>query len=356
MTFTVTALEVFVEFRWLSADYWDLSIPVYLYLAVVAGGAYLTGASAWFLRRWRGSDSNGLETEILRWGFLVSVLSAGGAGLAVLSHLAVYYRAILFPVYLTNYDSWITIGTWILVMLSVLAIVCLVLQLFGEAAAEGDGASRWPRWFVAKLGLLDVVDRFVDRIRPPTAGLALLHVVGSLFALATIYTGFELAIVETVPLWNQPVLVPLLFLTSGVAAGIGSTLAVTMVFEREITPMFGGYAAVGGVLSGVSLLIAGYGWTQLAANNTPAAAASYSSLTDGLLAFGVWVVALGFALALLAGVFLGLAAATGRLTASVERIGGPVLIGSFGLLFVSSLLLRVLLLLAAEQDPVVVVV
>ncbi len=355
MSIAHVVLETFVGFRWLPADYWDLSIPVYLYLAVLAGGAYLTGASACFIRAWRDAGSCSLESEIARWGFLISVFSAAGAGLSVMSHLAVVYRALLFPVYLTNFSSWITIGTWILVILSVLATACLVLQLFGESAVNDDGASLWPRIVVAKLGVLDTIDRLVDRVRPPMAGFAGLHVVGSLFALATIYTGFELAIVETVPLWHQPLVVPTLFLTSGVAAGIGLTLAVTMLFEREIGPVFGGYAIAAGVLSGVSLLIAGHGWSRLAASDVPAASASHGAMTDGVLAVGVLIVALGLAVALLAGVAFGLAATTGRLPEPVERVGGPILIGSFGLLTVSGLVMRILVLLAAEQHPVVVV-
>ena len=360
-TIAITANELsqvasllFTEFRWLSADYWDLSIPVYLYFAAVAGGAYLAGASACFIRSWRSSGACCLESEMARWGFMVAVGSAAVAGLAVLSHLAVIYRAILFPVYLTNFGSWITIGTWILVILAILATVCLLLQLFGEDAAADSGASLWPRVIAAKLGILDWVDRAVDRVRPPMTGFAALHVVGSLFALATIYTGFELAIVETVPLWHQPVLLPLLFLTSGVAAGVGLTLALTMLFEREIGPVFGGYAVLVGFLSGTSLLLAGYGWQQLATSDAPAAAASYAHLTSGGLYIGVLLVALGFLAATVAGLVLGVAALTDQLSNSVERLGGPALIGSFGLLVIGGLILRVLLLLAAEQNPVVV--
>ena len=355
MTIELTALPLFTEFHWLPADYWDLSIPVYLFFAAVAGGAYLAGASACLVRSRGDSGPCCLESEIARWGFMVATGSAAVAGLAVLSHLAVVYRAVLFPVYLTNFGSWITIGTWILVLLAIFAVVCLLLQLFGERAASESGVSLWPRVVVAKLGVLAFVDRLVDRVRPPMTVFAGLHVVGSLLALATIYTGFELAIVETVPLWNQPVVLPLAFLASGVAAGVGLTLAITMLFEREIGRVFGGYALAVGVLSGVSLALVAYGWNTIATSDAPAAAASHSSLTEGTLYLGVWLVALGFVVALLAGVVLGWAALTDRLSPRLERIGGPVLIGSFGLLFVGALLFRILLLLAAEQDPVVVV-
>ena len=348
-------IAAFVEFNWLPADYWDLSIPVYLYFAAVAGGAYLTGASACFLRARRDSGPCCLESEIARWGFMTAVASAAIAGLAVLSHLAVVYRALLFPVYLTNFSSWITIGTWILVLLAIFAVVCLILQLFGENPAADEGASLWPRVIVAKLGILEFVDSLVDRVRPPMKAFAALHIVGSLFALATIYTGFELAIVETVPLWNMPVVLPLAFLASGVAAGIGATLALTMFFEREIGPIFGGYAVVVGILSGISLAITAYGWQEIATSDAPAAAASHSNLTEGTLYLGVWIVVIGFVLALLAGLIIGLAALFDRLPERAERVGGPVLIGSFGLLFVGALVLRILLLLAAEQHPVVVV-
>lgn len=350
----LSLFTLFAEFHWLPADYWDLSIPVYLYLAVVAGGAYLTGASACYIRAHRDAGSCCLENEIARWGFMVSVAAAGGAGLAVLSHLAVVYRAILFPIYLTNFGSWITIGTWILVGLSVFAVVCLALQLFGQTAAADDGASLFPRAIVARLGVLEQLDTLVDRVRPPMSVFAGLHVIGSLLALATIYTGFELAIVDTVPLWNEPVLLPVLFLTSGVAAGIGLTLGLTMLFEREIGPVYGGYGAIVGVLSGISLVLVGYSWQALATSDSPAAAASYLHLTSGSLLLGSILVIAGFLVPLVAGLAIGIGALTGRLPEQVERVGGPVLIGSFGLLVVGGLVLRIVLLLAAEQAPVVV--
>lgn len=347
---------LFAEFHWLPAGYWDLSIPVYLYFAAVAGGAYLAGASACFLRSLRSSGQCCLENEIARWGFMVAVASAGIAGLAVLSHLAVVYRALLFPIYLTNFSSWITIGTWILVLLAVFSAICLLLQLFGEGATDETGTSLWPRRLVEKVGILDTVDRTVDRVRPPMVGFATLHAVGSLFALATIYTGFELAIVETVPLWNQLVLLPLVFLTTGVAAGIGLTLALTMLFERQIGPVFGGYATVVGLLSGVSLLLIGYGWQQLAASEAPAAAASYANLNSGLLTIGVLLVGVTLFVATTAGLVIGAAALTDRLSEQLKRAGGPALIASFLLMAVGGLVLRILFLLAAEQNPVVVTI
>ncbi len=340
--------------RWLPADYWDLSIPVYLFFAAVAGGAYITGASACYIRARRESGPCCLESEIARWGFMTAVASAAIAGLAVLSHLAVISRAVLFPIYLTNFSSWITIGTWILVLLAVFSVICLLLQLFGEQAAEESGASLWPRVIFAKLGLLELADRLVDAVRPPMAVFAALHVVGSILALATIYTGFELAIVETVPLWNMSVVLPMAFLTSGIAAGVGVTLAITMLFEREIGPVFGGYAVVVSIFSALSLVFIAYGWQEIATSDAPAAAASHAELTSGALYVGVWLVALGFLLSVVAGLAIGIAALTDRLSDRAERLGGPALIGSFGLLFVSALILRVLLLLAAEQNPVVV--
>lgn len=352
--FSQVATLLFTEFRWLSADYWDLSIPVYLYFAAVAGGAYLAGASACFVRSRQSAESGGIAGEIARWGFMVAVGSAAIAGLAVLSHLAVVYRAILFPVYLTNFNSWITIGTWILVILAVLSVISLLFQLFGERASRDSSASGWPRVIVAKIGVLDWIDRTVDRVRPPAVASAVLYGIGSLFALATMYTGFELAIVETVPMWNQMVLIPLLFLTSGIAAGVGLTIALTMLFEREIGPVFGGYAVIVGIFSGASLVLAGYGWQQLATSDAPAAAASYAQLSTGGLYLGVLLVALGFLAATVAGLIFGVAALTDQLSDSIERLGGPALIGSFGLLVIGGLVLRMLLLLAAEQNPVVV--
>ena len=352
---SVVLAQGFVEQLWLPADYWDLSIPVYLFLAVVAGGGYLTGATACLIRHLRESGPRCLENDIARWGFLVAVLGAAGAGLAVLSHLAVIYRAVLFPIYLTNFSSWITIGTWILVALAVFAVICLVLQLFGEGPAAEEGASLFPRAIVAKLGLLETADRLVDRFRPQMALFAAIHVVGSLFAVATIYTGFELAIVETVPLWNMPVVVPLAFLFSGLAAGVGLTVALTVLFEREVGPVVGGYTLATGVLSGLSLAVVWYGWTAMTTSDAPAAAASQVALTETNLVVGTWLVVIGLAVALVVGLIVGGATLIGRRPPVFDRIAVPVLVGSFGLLVLGSLALRIVMLLAAQQDPVVVI-
>jgi len=344
-----------VDHYWLSADYWDLSIPLYLFLAVVAGGGVLTGATAPVLARLLGSADGRLEGELARWGFLVGVVSAAGAGLAVLSHLAVILRAVLFPIYLTNFESWITIGTWILVGLSVIATICLVFRLFGAKAAAAEGASLFPRAIVGKLGLLELADRLVDRFRPPAVVMGGLYAAGSLLAIATIYTGFELSIVETVPLWNMPVAVPLAFLFSGLAAGIGLTVGLTLVFERRLEPIIGAYAAMVGLLSGLGLAAVWYGWSVLTASDAPAAAASQVALTNGTLAAGSWLVVFGLAVASVVGLLVGALALTGRSGDGTDRLAGPALIGSFGLLLLGSLALRIILLLAAEQNPVVVV-
>lgn len=348
-----TLTGILDQLHWLEADLWGLSIPVYLYLAALAGGAYLTGASASLLRS-RDVDPDPVYGEIARWGFIVAVGAAAGAGVAVLSHLAAIHRAILFPVYLTNFGSWITIGTWILVLLATFAVLSLLLVQFGKRAAADGGASQFPRWIAAKLGVTGPLDGFVDRVRSSTAVFVSIHLLGSVFGLATFYTGFELAVVETVPLWNQPTVLPVLFLTSGVAAGMGLTLALTMSVERALPRVFGGYSLVVALLSGISLVLLWYGWTAVESSHAPAAEASAAHLAGGL-STGTWLVVLGFLVPLVTGLVFGTAAAMDRLSRSIERAGGPVLIASFVLLAVGALSLRILLLLAAEKNPMVVV-
>ncbi|WP_254769202.1 NrfD/PsrC family molybdoenzyme membrane anchor subunit [Salinilacihabitans rarus] len=355
---SVTLQPLFVEYHWLPADYWDLSIAVYLFLAVVAGGGYLAGASA-SLWRTVASDASAAadrrRAEIARWGFLVAVVGAAGAGLAVLSHLAAISRALLFPIYLTNAGSWITIGTWILVALSAVAVLSLVLELFGEEAATAEGAGLFPRAVAAAIGLCDPLDRLVDRLDPSPATTAAVSLLGSLLAVGTLYTGFELAVVETVPLWNRPTLLPPAFLASGVAAGTGLALALALLFERRLDRVAGAYAVAVATLSGASLGIVWGGWTDLAASDAPAAEASHAALAGGTLEPAVWLVVAGFVVPLVVGLAVGLGALSERLSPGFERVGGPALIGSVALLFAGGLALRVVLLLAAAQDPVVVV-
>ncbi|AFZ71804.1 hypothetical protein [Natronobacterium gregoryi] len=353
-TIAVVLAQGFAEPYWLPSDYWsELSLPVYLFLAVVAGGGFLTGVTASLLDS--RTDAGGLEGELSRWGFWVAVAGGAGSGLAVLSHQAILLRGLLFPIYMQNFESWMTIGTWILVSLVVVSVVALVFALFGDEASALEGASLFPRAIVAKLGLLETVDRLVDRVRPPKNGLVALYAVGSVLALATVYTGFELAVVETVPLWNMPVVVPAAFLLTGLASGVGLAVAVTALFARDVDTVIGGYAVATGLLSALGLAFVWYGWTEIATSDAPAAAVTYVALSEGSLAIGSWLVVLGLAVGLLAGLGVGGATLVDRRLPLLERAAVPALVGSFGLLVIGSLAFRIVMLYGAQEHPVVVV-
>ncbi|MFC7045564.1 dehydrogenase [Halobacteriaceae archaeon GCM10025711] len=282
---------------------------------------------------------------------LVAVAASAVAGVAILSHLADPLRALVFPFTLTNLGSWITRGTWILVALAVFATVQALWLLFGTEGARDSTPSRFPRRIAGAFGLLGFLDGLADRLRPGPAGRRVVALLGLVPALATVYTGFELATVWTVPLWDQPVLLPLSFLGSGLAAGVAVAVGLTAVFEGADSRTVAQYSGVVAVLLVGTLATLGVYWTRLGASDSLATVASVAGLQAGNLGLAVWTVALGLALPAVA--LLGFAALRlAGVPVLQRRAGTTVLVGSTLLVVVASFTLRVVVLYGAVKIPI----
>lgn len=334
---------------WLEHVHWGLTTAVYLFFAALGGGAYLAGLTAY------GLDEGGDRTtmEFARWAFLVALVAVAVAGVAILSHLADPLAGVLFPVTLTNFESWITRGTWILVSLGLVSALHVLWFHFGSLGTTGVGASGFVRSLAGVLRLRDPLDRLANVTLPAGGRYWVVAVLGVLPAVGTVYTGFELAAVESVPLWNNPTMLPGVFLASGIAAGVAAALALTVAFEgtdSRLVAVFGGVVTVAALATAV--LLWGF-WSSV--GGSPAGTSSTTMLTAGPLQTAFTVVVVGIGVSLVAVPVLawaGYARGDSRLSRLVVR---PGLVASLSLVVVASFLLRYAVLLAAVKEPLVVV-
>jgi formate-dependent nitrite reductase membrane component NrfD len=159
----------------------DLFIPTYLFLGGLTAGLFIVAVLA---------DLVGIRSS--RWAALsrltalaaMPVLALAGFFLTV--HLGKPERGLGFPLFFTNYNSWMTRGGWFVGAGAPLVVVYGALWYF-----------RVFPWLRRVLGVV---------------GLPLLGLLG-------MYTGFLLAGAGYVPLWSRQYL-PTLFLTSGITGGV----------------------------------------------------------------------------------------------------------------------------------------
>ena len=185
---------------------WGLTfhIPWYLFLGGLAGGTMTVACLADLL-----TGSQGRLQRFAKAAAYVTVPAIVLGGLALTFHLGKPERGIAFPLFFTNYQSWMTIGGWILGAFAPLAIA--------YAAAWYLNSGRRFRVLLAVIG-------------------APLGVVMSL------YTGFLLSAAWVipggrwyVPLWDNTYL-PVLFVLSGLSTGVAAAGLGTLLMARFSGP------------------------------------------------------------------------------------------------------------------------
>jgi formate-dependent nitrite reductase membrane component NrfD len=162
----------------------DLFIPTYLFLGSLTAGVFIVAAVADLL----STKVRRLE-PVARQAAFTAVLLLALAGFFLTFHLGKPERGLGFPLFFTNYNSWMTRGGWVVGAAAPLVVLYAALWYF--------------RVFPGLRRLLAVV------------GLPLL----GFFAM---YTGFLLSGAWFVPLWSGEHL-PLLFLNSGLTTGVAAT-------------------------------------------------------------------------------------------------------------------------------------
>lgn len=186
---------------------WGGMIALYLFLAGIAGGAFLTASLTDLFSKNRSA-------KLIKTGAYIAPISIiVGLGLLVLDLSKPFSFWKLFMYINTN--SVMSIGTFIISFFVTLAFVYGLL-VWAESTTGLTG-------FWAKLA------KFTSKFAVLRKPVALL---GALFAICTAtYTGFLLSAIITNTLWSVPffglVGVPflaVLFLTSGVSTGLAATL------------------------------------------------------------------------------------------------------------------------------------
>lgn len=338
-----------VGLLWLERPHWGLTTAIYLFFTTLGGGAYLGGLAAYGI----GGDERDVRHEFARWAFLSAIVGVAIAGIAILSHLATPLAGLLFPVTLTNYGSWISRGTWILVSLGVFTALQTLWFHFGVLGAEAPGPSGVVRRIAGVIHLRNPLDALARWTRPSGNWYWVVACIGALPAVGTVYTGFELAVVETVPLWNVPTLLPALFLASGLAAGIALPLALTVAFEGASSRFVAGFSGIVGVFLIVTGGLLWAFWGAIA--DTPAAAESIAMLTAGSLQLPFTIVVIGTVLALVAVPTLAWIGYTREDSAATRKLVRPGLVTALSLVVLSDFFLRYALLFAAVKEPLHVV-
>lgn len=188
---------------------WGLTfhIPWYLFLGGLAGSTLAIGTLADLLGRGRGRLA-----AFARIAAYMTVPSIIVGGLSLSFHLGKPERGFAFPLFFTNYQSWLTLGGWVIGAFAPLSIA--------YAAAWFFQAGRGLRLSLAVLGV-------------------------PLGILMSLYTGFLLSAAWLVPgdrwyvaLWDRRYL-PVLFLLSGFSTGLAACGLAALIGGHVARPTEG---------------------------------------------------------------------------------------------------------------------
>lgn len=242
------------EWLWLPHVHWGVFIATYLFLGGVAGGAFLTSSWASFMHSLLGTDRYIAKLllgdtqdpdhsyaccETSRWGALIALVSIGVGSIALLSHLGAPLRALTFAWNFTNYGSWMVIGTWLIILFSVVTLLETLWLHFGAKVQCEDGLSLFPRRIIRRIdrfmpwssdrGILWIIDLIADVTRIPSIARGAFRLLGTgLAMLVIVYTAMLLSDLAAVPMWSRTYL-PFIFLMSGISTGISAALLGTVM-------------------------------------------------------------------------------------------------------------------------------
>lgn len=256
-----------------------MNIPWYLFLGGLAAGTLLVAALADLL--------GGRQTRyqlLAKVATYVTIPIIVIGGLFLTFHLGRPERGLLFPFYMKNYRSWLTIGGWVIGAFVPLTVVYAAAWFF-----------RLSRTLRTVLALFSI---------PVAIAMGL-------------YTGFLLAGAWTipggfwfVPLWSKEY-VPVLFLLSGISTGLAACGLIALIVDRSRWPWGRYFEGIGGTAKTLSLVDIGaialeaawiYLFLSALAVGTAGQKLAYDFVTKGELSLWFWLgfVAIGLGLPIVA--------------------------------------------------------
>lgn len=347
---------------WMLEHHWDLKIAIYLFFGGLAGGAYLTGFAADLVSRRADETKAAALRATSRWGMIASVVGIAVGGVVLFTHLGAPLRALLFPILFVNVESWLVIGTWTIVLFTLVAMIQAFWLIWGQESDEDPSTfARWiTRWIEAKIDL--PIEQWLTKLgrltRPGERLRLAVHAAGAFLAvLLVVYTALLLSEVAwLVPAWDGTLL-PFLFLASGLSMGLAATAGLTGIFEGVFGTGVHEFSLVDDlVILGEIAILGTLVWTL--SQGGPAAQATYEMLmTDMALLFWGGIVVLGLVLPLVLSASLVVAEWRIDLHASdrLQRLTKATYTLKFGLVVLGGLILRYVALFMAVKAPLTVV-
>jgi polysulfide reductase chain C len=247
---------------------WESPIWIYLWLAGMAGGAYL---AAFLIDRFSG----GRQKPLLR---MATVLALPITLLGVLLLLVDLGKPFRFWRLLTEFDhigSAMWLGTWFLLAFVACTVVMIVVWY---------GASRYISSEGARLSL----GRLADAV----------SWIGAIFAvLVIVYTGVLLAS-SNQALWSSTFMIPALFVTSAVSTGVALLIVTALVSRKGVisNKMISRLAELDVLVIMAELLVLVTYTVWLGVTNLGGAAEGLRMLLTGSISAAFWTGAVALAI------------------------------------------------------------
>ncbi len=184
---------------------WGLWITVDLSAVALGSGSFVTAALVYFMGAKRFAP-------VSRVALLIGLLADTGTGLVLMLDLGRPDR-FYHPIIYWNPKSLLWVITW-----SVILYISVLIIELAPVVAESHWFDRWP-----------IVRRIGEQIHHATPAVAFLGIIISLIHLAS--TGATYGILRGRPVWYDPAM-PIIFLVSGIYAGISFAIMVIVVTSR----------------------------------------------------------------------------------------------------------------------------
>lgn len=261
----------------------NLMIPLYLYFGGITAGLGIVAVVADLLE-----DRNPAYNLLSKWSAYLAVPAWALGSVFVIFHLGKPMRGMFFPLFFSNYGSWMTYGGWAMGLAGPILIVYLLLRHFDMQAS---------------------LRRLIGVINIPVMLWVALN------------TAMLLSAASRVPMWDRAFL-PALFINSGILSGLAAAGLVFIVLRHFGSAAGSGeparviYAASvvalvlevieAGILYGlINNMATGGPMDEVAKVLNPAGAmAVYNEVVSGSLAPWFWwgVVAIGIVVPLTLGI------------------------------------------------------
>ncbi len=140
-------------------------VPMYLFFGGLTAGVFVVAVLAdWLGIKWRQADT------VSKVAAYTAVVALGASGFFLTIHLGKPERGLAFPIFFTNFDSWMTRGGWIVGISTIFVGLYVVLRYLG-----------WKPWLRRLVGVMGV----------------------PVLTMLAIYTGLLLTHAGFVPLWSK---------------------------------------------------------------------------------------------------------------------------------------------------------